>query len=58
MRGGFSTWKKSEGHSTTSRSNLEQALIRSWTIFPPDFNVDPLLAMGKLQAWTLKSAVG
>ena len=27
-----------------------------WTIFPPDFNADPLLELGKLQAWTLKPA--
>jgi hypothetical protein len=27
-----------------------------WDIFPPGFNADPLLEMGKLQAWTLKPA--
>jgi hypothetical protein len=27
-----------------------------WVIFPPGFDADPLLEMGKLQAWTLKPA--
>jgi len=27
-----------------------------WTIFPPGFNADPLLHLGRLQAWTLKPA--
>ncbi|MBL7199851.1 MAG: hypothetical protein ISS56_06865 [Anaerolineae bacterium] len=27
-----------------------------WTIFPPGFNADPLLQVGRLQAWTLKPA--
>jgi len=27
-----------------------------WLVFPPGFNADPLLQMGKLQAWTLKPA--
>jgi hypothetical protein len=27
-----------------------------WVIFPPGFNGDPLLELGKLQAWTLKPA--
>jgi hypothetical protein len=29
-----------------------------WAIFPPGFNGDPLLELGKLQAWTLKPAGG
>jgi hypothetical protein len=27
-----------------------------WVIFPPGFDADPLLELGKLQAWTLKPA--
>jgi hypothetical protein len=27
-----------------------------WIIFPPGFNADPLLEVGRLQAWTLKPA--
>ena len=28
-----------------------------WLVFPPSFDADALLQMGKLQAWTLKPAV-
>ncbi len=42
------------------RGNFAQAdyvpdhVAWDWIIFPPGFNGDPLLELGKLQAWTLK----
>lgn len=37
-------------------SHVPSSTSWDWVIFPPDFDGDALLEMGKLQAWTLKPA--
>ncbi len=44
-----------KGDMTQERYVLDHADWR-WVIFPPGFDGDPLLKLGKLQAWTLKPA--
>lgn len=51
-----------DGEAQLVRGILEQArcvpdhVSWNWTIFPPKFNGDPLLQLGKLQSWTIKPA--
>jgi hypothetical protein len=64
MAAALPRWLKGDtDDAPIARGNLAQAahipdhVSWGWTIFPPGFNGDALLEMGKLQAWTLKPAV-
>ena len=51
-----------DGNAPLVHGVLEQAqcvpdhVPWNWIIFPPEFNGDPLLQLGRLQSWTIKPA--
>jgi len=53
-----------DGDAPVIHGRLDQAqyvpehVSWNWTIFPPEFDGDPLLQLGRLQSWTIKPAKG